>query len=501
MSQFDDESHGSWKESISDLSYRPLWWSWNESVSDLPYSLLWWSWKESLVTICEGSWNESMCTSFLNSSKLSVAARYEGSWNESICTNFLNPSELAAASWYEGSWNESICTNSLISPKWSWKGSVCLQHYLLPWFWLSSSFCTVMYCFTCGFSTSALAAWGTFSWAPWWTLFCALWGSLLCPWGLPGLLGSHGLHGRLSSSVLHGDLSYVRGGLPGLLGVTGVVYPTWLPGSVLLELDLSGCASLAHCESFSPFTADFLSEMKLKASFSAMSQFAVLALIKLSKVLKEINLLFFLALTHCWKVLKWIGLLLVPSMVLKEVEVALLTLCSMSWKETFSSQTYPWSWKKSFCLYFWLCHWLCWHHPLLWWHLCHLHQGSWKELTHVCLAHFCLVCWLGSWQESQCTSLWWLLCHLHQRSWKESTCICFALFCLVCWLGSWKESQSGAHSHGLERTEWMVLKGFWCNSLVPQWCFAIYFQARVLKGISGVGICLVFYNRLGNIFT
>ena len=29
--------------------------------------------------------------------------------------------------------------------------------------------------------------------------------------------------------------------------------------------------------------------------------------------------------------------------------------------------------------------------------------------------------------------------------------------------------------------------------------FAIFFQAMVLKGISGAGICLVFYNRLGNI--
>ena len=38
--------------------------------------------------------------------------------------------------------------------------------------------------------------------------------------------------------------------------------------------------------------ADFLSEMKLKASFSAMSQFAVLTLTQSSKVMKAINLLF-----------------------------------------------------------------------------------------------------------------------------------------------------------------------------------------------------------------
>ena len=33
-----------------------------------------------------------------------------------------------------------------------------------------------------------------------------------------------------------------------------------------------------------------------------------------------------------------------------------------------------------------------------------------------------------------------------------------------------------AHSHGLERTRWMVLKGLRCNSLVPQLCFAIFKQ-------------------------
>ena len=79
--------------------------------------------------------------------------------------------------------------------------------------------------------------------------------------------------------------------------------------------------------------SDFLSEMKLKASFSAMSQFAVLALTQSSKVLKGID---------------W---LLVSSMVLKEIEVALLTSRSMSWKETlFPAKTYLWSWKKSLYL-------------------------------------------------------------------------------------------------------------------------------------------------------
>ena len=88
-----------------------------------------------------------------------------------------------------------------------------------------------------------------------------------------------------------------------------------LLGSVFLGLDLSSHASLAHHESFSLSMAGFLSETKLKASFSAMSQFAALALTQSSKVLGEIIILF------------------VYSMVLKEV--ALLTSYSISWKETF----------------------------------------------------------------------------------------------------------------------------------------------------------------------
>ena len=49
-----------------------------------------------------------------------------------------------------------------------------------------------------------------------------------------------------------------------------------------------------------------------------------------------------------------------------------------------------------------------------------------------------------------------------------------------------------APSHSPERIGWMVLKGLRCNSLVPPWSFAIYFQAMVLKIISGVGVHLCF---------
>ena len=75
----------------------------------------------------------------------------------------------------------------------------------------------------------------------------------------------------------------------------GVYLGCWgslgLSAGCLLGLDLSGCAGFACGESFSPSMADFFSEMKLKASFSAISWFAVLVLIQSSKGLKEINFL------------------------------------------------------------------------------------------------------------------------------------------------------------------------------------------------------------------
>ena len=147
---------------------------------------------------------------------------------------------------------------------------------------------------------SALAAWGTLSWASWWTLlFCAPWWSLLCPWGSPWAAEGHW-------------------GCP-------LAAWLWVAGVGSLRL----CRSCHH-ESFSLSMAGFSSEMKLKAYFSAMSQFTVLALTQLSKVLKGINLLFVSSM-----VLKETCLVSLLSMVLKEIEVALLTSCSVSWKETF----------------------------------------------------------------------------------------------------------------------------------------------------------------------
>ena len=159
----------------------------------------------------------------------------------------------------------------LILPTWSWKESVCVATLLvalilavlsilygdvLLYLWL---FCLCLGCTgdvllgsMVNSSSSALhgnlssvhqGLWAArFSWAPWWTLlFCAPWRSLLCPWGSPW--AAEGCLGCLSTGSL---------------------------ASVLLGLDLFGCAGLPCCGSFSLSTADFLSEMKLKASFSAV---------------------------------------------------------------------------------------------------------------------------------------------------------------------------------------------------------------------------------------
>ena len=129
MSQFDCNSQGSWKESISD---------------DLPYRPLWWSWKESNVAIYEGSWNEcahQFPKFFPNGLERTQLLPYgQWSWNESICTNFQNSSQMVLK----------------------------------------------------GVFISALAVWGILSWAPWLTLlFYTPWGSLLCPWGSPWAAGGH----------------------------------------------------------------------------------------------------------------------------------------------------------------------------------------------------------------------------------------------------------------------------------------------------------------------
>ena len=113
-------------------------------------------------------------------------------------------------------------------------------------------------------------------------------------------------------------------------------------------LDLTSGAGLAQCESYSLSRADLFPEMKLKASFSAVSHFAVLALTHSSKVLQRISFWFVSSM-----VLKETVLVPVLSIVLKEThlvpllsmvlkETLLVPLLPMALKEvTFSSQTYP----------------------------------------------------------------------------------------------------------------------------------------------------------------
>ena len=268
---------------------------------------------------------------------------------------------------------------------------------------------------------------------------------------LPGLYGEHfpGLHGELSSSLLHGDLSSVLGGLPGLLRVTDLSVH-WLLGFVLLGLDFSGCAGLPHHESFFPSRADFFSEMKLKASFSAMSQFSVLALTQSSKVLKEIDLL-----SVSSMVLKETLLVPLLSMDLKEIEVALLTSCSVSWKETFSLPDLPMVLKEISASTF---------------------DRVFGSVGTILFSDDSYAIHTKDIGGSQLVSVFFFL----SPAW-----------CIFGW-GLERSLSACACSHGLERTGWMVLKGLRCNSLVPLWCFAVSFQAKVLKGISGVGVCLVF---------
>ena len=202
-------------------------------------------------------------------------------------------------------------TNSLISPKWSWK--VCVATLLVA---LIPAALSVLYddvlLYLCLFYLS-LGCMGDI------LLGYMVNSLLLCSMGISPLsmgvsLGCWVLMGSMVDSPLlcSMGISPLSMGIPlGCWGSLGLSVSQLL-GSVLLGLDLCGCASLAHHESFSPSMADFFLETKLKVSFSAVSQFAVLALTLSSKVWKKL-----ICYVHVLK------------------EVALLTSCSISWKETF----------------------------------------------------------------------------------------------------------------------------------------------------------------------
>ena len=220
-------SAGSWNESISDDKSQG---SWKESNSDdLPFSLLWWSWNESLALIS-------------NLVKCHCLSRVLKWVSVSQCAHFY--------------W--------ALLPKGLKKSQFVLLHCLLPWFQLSYPFCTLIYCCTCSFSASALAAWGMLSWTPWWTLFC--WAPLrISSLSMGVTLGCLVLMGfMMDSPLLHSmGIFPLSMGISldcwGSLGLSVCL----LSGSVLLGLDLLGHAHLACYESFSLSMADFLSEMKL----------------------------------------------------------------------------------------------------------------------------------------------------------------------------------------------------------------------------------------------
>ena len=212
-----------------------------------------------------------------------------------------------------------------------------------------------------------------------------------------------------------------------------------------------------------------------------MSQFTVVALTQLSKVLKEINLLF------------------VSSIVLKEG--ALLTSCSVSWKETFFFPEIPMVLQEvSLPLFLTMSLTL----SALSFSLMAFMPYTPGVLKGVNLCLSLSSAWCVGWGLERSLSA-----HLSDDSYaiytKGLDMSQLVLLSPVSYIFGWgfeKSLSAHAHSLGLERTRWMVLKGLRCNSLVPQLCFAIYFQARVLKGISGTGICLVFcgQNRFRNIF-
>ena len=218
MSQFDDESQGSWKEPISDeLPDSPMWWSWNESLALI-----------SNLVKCHHLWrvlkwvNEHQFPDFL--------------WIVSRC-------------WV---WRVLKWVNEHQFPDFLWIVSHCWVWRVLKWVNVDTF---TGFCFwsvlkgvsLCCYTACCLDSSGPIHFIWWYTVVHVA--SQPLPWlhggcylgshgelssaglhgdlssvhgGLPGLLGSHGLHGGLSSSVLHGDLSSVHGGLPGLLGSHGL---------------------------------------------------------------------------------------------------------------------------------------------------------------------------------------------------------------------------------------------------------------------------------------
>ena len=396
------------------------------------------------------------------------------SWNETICTNFLNSSEW---SWDyicligEGLERSQFAPISLISPKWSWKESVCVATLLVA---LVLAVLSMLYgdvllylwplCIDClggwehlkplqwcpppvdlsllGFPPMVLKE---FTPGPWsasgsWSGLSALFDGLersccLCL----GCTGDILMGSMVNSSLLRSIMIFLLsvgvslGGWghwgclsTGCMALCGL---GWISPVVQVLLMVSpsphlGLISfikwnLEHllvpfcCPSLDPFVKGLERNQSVVCFLYGLEINFLVPL--LSMVLKEI----------CLVPLLW--------MVLKEVA---LLICVLKGNLFPHRLTHGLERSLSASIFDHPYHWLCWHYPFLWWLLCHLHQWSWKDLTCICLL-----------SPASCIFGWGL---------ERSLSAC-------------------APSHGLERTGWMVLKGLRCNSLVPQSCFAIYF--------------------------
>ena len=188
---------------------------------------------------------------------------------------------------------------------------------------------------------------------------------------------------------------------------------------------------LAGGGSFSLSRADLFPEMSLEASFSGMSHFAVLALTPLSKVLKGIYLLF------------------VSSMVLKE---------------TLISATFINGLERS-CLTDLMFHVL--EGNLFPPRLTHGLERSLSASIFDCVTDSVGITLFSD--DSYVIYTYGL-----ERS-QHVSVLLSPSSCTFGW-GLERSLSACAPSHGLDRTGWMVLKELRYNSLVPQWCFAIFRQ-------------------------
>ena len=197
MSQLDDESQGSWKESISD---------------DLPYSLHWWSWKESTFAPISNFlfW---MVLKEVNLCHLNNGPeRSQFAPISKIPPNCLERSQLISP---KRSWKESVCVPTLFVTLILAVLSVLYGDVVLLYSWLLCLYfgCTgdvlmgsimnslLLHSMVISPLSMGVSLAAGFSWALWWTLlFCIPWGSLLYPWGSPWAAGSH--WGCLSASCL-----------------------------------------------------------------------------------------------------------------------------------------------------------------------------------------------------------------------------------------------------------------------------------------------------------